>query len=64
MFLVQASVLKDSDFEHVKSILLAKHIHQHEKDYSKQLDLGEKKSLPFVKSLSDLTKTKHENNCK
>ncbi|CAF1092949.1 unnamed protein product, partial [Brachionus calyciflorus] len=56
MFLVQASVLKESDFENVKSVLLSKHIHQHEKQYKKQLDFGEKKSLSIVKSFTDLTK--------
>ncbi|CAF1065828.1 unnamed protein product, partial [Brachionus calyciflorus] len=56
MFLVQASVLKESDFESVKSVLLSKHIHQHEKQYKKQLDFGEKKSLSIVKSFTDLTK--------
>lgn len=60
MFLVQASVLKDSDFENVKSVLLSKHIHQHEKEYKKSLDFGEKKTLSIVKSFSDLTKIKHD----
>lgn len=64
MFLVQANVLKETDFDHVKSILLAKHVHQHEKEYKKQLDLGEKKTLSIVKSISDFTKNIHDNHCK
>lgn len=42
--------------EQLKSVLLSRHCHQHEKEYKKLLDQGEKKSIPLIKSLADMGK--------
>lgn len=61
---MESSVLKKSDLENVKNVLLSKHLHQHEKQFKKSLDVGETKILNLKKSVSILLKTRHSNESK
>ena len=40
----------------MRNALLLKHVHQHEKEFQKQINSGEKKSFPLIKSLADMGK--------
>lgn len=53
---MKARILDEAAREHVRSALLLKHVHQHEKEFQKQLDSGEKRSFPLIKSLADMGK--------
>ena len=46
--------LADTLRDQMARMLKLKHVHQHEKEFHKQLDVGERKHVPFVKSFSDL----------
>ena len=48
--------LREEDREAVRNTLLLKHVHQHEKEVKKQINNGEKKSFPLIKSLADMGK--------
>jgi hypothetical protein len=54
--IVLSGKMEASKREQLKSVLLSRHCHQHEKEYRKLLDKGEKKSLPLIKSLADMGK--------
>lgn len=45
-----------ADIENIKTVLMSRHVHQHEKEFVKQIDNGEKKTLPIVKSIIDIAK--------
>lgn len=53
---VEHLLIKREDLAHVRSILLAKHVHQFEKEFQKQIDKSEPKALFLVKSIANLTK--------
>lgn len=53
---MRLKILEEPHKDEVRNALLLKHVHQHEKEFQKQLSNGEKKSFPFVKSLADLGK--------
>jgi hypothetical protein len=42
--------------DYLKCVLLARHVHQHEKLFRKQLDNGETKQFPLIKSLAEMGK--------
>lgn len=48
--------LDESKRDLLKNTLLLKHVHQHEKEFQKQLDKGEKRSIPLIKSIADIDK--------
>ena len=54
--LVSAGLLSDTKCDDVRNALMSKHIHQFEKEFQKQLDSGEKKTFPLIKSLADMGK--------
>ena len=53
---VRIKLLAEDSKESVRNALLLKHVHQHEKEFQKQLDNGEKRSFPLIKSLADMGK--------
>lgn len=53
---IRLKYLDESSRELVRNALLLKHVHQHEKEFQKQLNNGEKRSFPLIKSFADLTK--------
>ena len=53
---MKARILDDECKEQVRNALLLKHVHQHEKEFQKQLSNGEKRSFPLIKSLADMGK--------
>ena len=55
-YAVKARILEDESKEQVRNALLLKHVHQHEKEFQKQLSNGEKRSFPLIKSLADMGK--------
>lgn len=54
--MIRLRLLNEEHKEGVRNALLLKHVHQHEKEFQKQLSNGEKKPFPFVKSLADMGK--------
>lgn len=55
-YLVRTRHLDDSKRELVRNALLLKHVHQHEKNFAKHINNGEKRPFPLIKSISDMTK--------
>lgn len=53
---MKLKVLEEEHKDEVRNALLLKHVHQHEKEFQKQLSNGEKRAFPFVKSLADMGK--------
>lgn len=53
---IRLRFLDESKRELVRNALLLKHVHQHEKEFQKQLSNGEKRSFPLIKSLADMGK--------
>jgi hypothetical protein len=53
---IRLKILEERHKDDVQNALLLRHVHQHEKDFQKQLNNGEKKTFPFVKSLADMGK--------
>ena len=53
---VSLNILKEEHKKEFCNTLLLKHIHQQDKEFQRQLNSGEKKQLPFVKSQTDLRK--------
>lgn len=53
---VRLRYLDESKRELVRSALLLKHVHQHEKEFQKQISNGDKRSFPLIKSFADLSK--------
>ena len=53
---VKLKILEEEHKDDVRNALLLKHVHQHEKEFQKQISNGEKKAFPFVKSLADMGK--------
>jgi hypothetical protein len=51
---IEKGFLKEHERSQMKETILYKHIHQHEKQFQKQLDNGEKKTLPIIRSFADL----------
>jgi hypothetical protein len=59
-YVMRTKHLREEDREAVRNTLLLKHVHQHEKEFKKQINNGEKKSFPLIKSLADMgKKTSH-----
>lgn len=52
----RSNQLNEEHREQVRNALLLKHVHQHEKEFQKQLNNGEKKSFPLIRSLADMGK--------
>lgn len=55
-YVLRTKHLREEDREAVRNTLLLKHVHQHEKEFKKQINNGEKKSFPLIKSLADMGK--------
>ncbi len=55
-YVMRTKHLREEDREAVRNTLLLKHVHQHEKEFKKQINNGEKKSFPLIKSLADMGK--------
>ncbi len=54
---IRMNLLSDDHRQDVKNALLLKHVHQHEKEFQKQIsNNGEKKSFPLIRSLADMGK--------
>lgn len=53
---VRGKHLDEQHREQVKNALLLKHVHQHEKEFQRQISNGEKRSFPLIKSLADMGK--------
>ncbi len=53
---VRLKYLDENKKELVKNALLLKHVHQHEKEFQKQLNNGDKRQFPLIKSLADMSK--------
>lgn len=53
---MRLKILQEEHRDEVRNALLLKHVHQHEKEFQKQISNGEKKTFPFVKSLADMGK--------
>jgi hypothetical protein len=53
---VRTQVLQEEHREQVRNALLLKHVHQHEKEFQKTLNSGEKKQFPLIRSLADMGK--------
>lgn len=53
---VSLNILKEEHKKAFYNTLLLKHIHQHEKEFQRQINSGEKKHLSFVKSQTGLGK--------
>ncbi len=54
--MVKAKLIDEAHREQVRNALMLKHVHQFEKEFQKQLDSGEKRSFPLIKSLADMSK--------
>ena len=54
--MVESRLLDESKRDQVRNALLLKHVHQHEKEFQKQLSNGEKRAFPLIKSLADMGK--------
>ena len=52
---IRLKYLDESKRDLVKNALLLKHVHQHEKEFQKQLNNGEKRTFPLIKSFADLS---------
>jgi hypothetical protein len=53
---IDKDLLSEVNREKMREALLLKHVHQHEKEFQKHMDSGEKKTLPIIKSFSDMSK--------
>lgn len=53
---MRLKVLEEEHRESVRNALLLKHVHQHEKEFQKQISNGEKRPFPLIKSLADMGK--------
>lgn len=58
--MIKQRYLNEDHKEAVRNALLLKHVHQHEKEFQKQINTGERKPFPLIKSLADMgKKTSH-----
>jgi hypothetical protein len=62
--MVQSGKLNSLNKEQMKSLLLRRHCHQHEKEYKLTIDQGEKKSLPLIKSVKSIANMTKKNSKK
>ena len=53
---IRMNVLQEEHREPVRNALLLRHVHQHEKEFQKNVNSGEKKSFPLIRSLADMGK--------
>ena len=53
---IKQRLLSEEHREPVRNALLLKHVHQHEKEFQRQISNGEKKTFPLIKSLADMGK--------
>ncbi|CAF0855369.1 unnamed protein product [Brachionus calyciflorus] len=53
---IRLHLLSEDHRENVRNVLLLKHVHQHEKEFQRQISNGEKRPFPLIKSLADLGK--------
>lgn len=53
-YFIETNQLDENNRHLIKHILLAKHLHQHEKQFQKNIDNGDKRQFPLIKSIADM----------
>jgi hypothetical protein len=53
---IHTNVLHDEHREPVRNALLLRHVHQHEREFQRGVNSGEKKHFPLIRSLADMGK--------